>query len=122
MYAVIKTGGKQYRVAQGEYLRVEKLEGNEGDSIELNDVLMIADGDKRRCFLSMPYLMAIRVTGDIVQFLSIETTFLLYFNRSNFLEEAMISSLSCFCRAPTNACRSRRYPLNQDNCFCQSQN
>ena len=46
MYAVVKTGGKQYKVAQGDILKVEKLEGNEGDSIELNNVLMIADGDK----------------------------------------------------------------------------
>ena len=46
MYAVVKTGGKQYRVAQGDVLKVEKLDGNEGDSIELSDVLMIADGDK----------------------------------------------------------------------------
>ena len=45
MYAVVKTGGKQYRVTQGEVLKVEKLDGNEGDSIELNEVLMIADGD-----------------------------------------------------------------------------
>ena len=46
MYAVVKTGGKQYKVAQGDILKVEKLEGNEGDAIELNQVLMIADGDK----------------------------------------------------------------------------
>ena len=46
MYAVVKTGGKQYKVTQGEYLKVEKLEGNEGDTIELDQVLMIADGDK----------------------------------------------------------------------------
>ena len=46
MYAVVKTGGKQYRVAQGDKLKVEKLEGNEGDSITLDQVLMVADGDK----------------------------------------------------------------------------
>lgn len=45
MYAVIKTGGKQYRVAAGDKLRVETLNAAEGDSIELNDVLMVADGD-----------------------------------------------------------------------------
>jgi large subunit ribosomal protein L21 len=45
MYAVIKTGGKQYRVAAGDTLRVETLNAAEGDSIELNDVLMIADGE-----------------------------------------------------------------------------
>ena len=46
MYAVVKTGGKQYRVAQGDKLKVEKLEGIEGDKIVLDQVLMIADGDK----------------------------------------------------------------------------
>lgn len=46
MYAVIKTGGKQYRVQAGDKLRVETLSANEGDSIELKDVLLVADGDK----------------------------------------------------------------------------
>jgi len=45
MYAVIATGGKQYRVTKGETLRVEKLEGEEGSAVELDGVLMIADGD-----------------------------------------------------------------------------
>ena len=43
MYAVIKTGGKQYRVAQGDRLRVEKLPGNVGDSVTLGEVLLIND-------------------------------------------------------------------------------
>ncbi len=46
MYAVIATGGKQYKVTKGETLRVEKLAGEEGDSVKLDKVLMIADGDK----------------------------------------------------------------------------
>ena len=46
MYAVIATGGKQYRVTKGETLRVEKLAGEEGSSIKLDQVLMIGDGDK----------------------------------------------------------------------------
>lgn len=46
MYAVVKTGGKQYRVAQGDKLKVEKLEGIEGDKIVLDQVLMVADGEK----------------------------------------------------------------------------
>jgi large subunit ribosomal protein L21 len=45
MYAVIATGGKQYRVTEGETLKVEKIEGEEGSEIELDQVLMIADGD-----------------------------------------------------------------------------
>ena len=45
MYAIVKTGGKQYQVAAGDRLLVEKLEGDVGDSIEFNEVLLIADGD-----------------------------------------------------------------------------
>lgn len=43
MYAVIKTGGKQYRVAQGDRLRVEKLAGNVGDAVTLAEVLLVVD-------------------------------------------------------------------------------
>lgn len=46
MYAVIKTGGKQYRVSEGQTLKVEQLPGNEGDEINFEQVLMIADGDQ----------------------------------------------------------------------------
>jgi len=63
MYAVVKTGGKQYRVAQGQYLKVEKLEGNEGDTIELDQVLMIADGDKLK--IGSPMLDGGKVTATI---------------------------------------------------------
>ncbi len=45
MYAVIKTGGKQYRVAPGEKLKVEKLDGDVGSDVVLDQVLMVADGD-----------------------------------------------------------------------------
>ncbi len=46
MYAVIKTGGKQYRVAVEDKITVERLTGEAGEIIELNEVLMIGDGDK----------------------------------------------------------------------------
>jgi len=45
MYAVISTGGKQYRVSKGDICRVEKLDAEEGAKVELDQVLMIADGD-----------------------------------------------------------------------------
>ena len=45
MYAVIKTGGKQYRVAKGDSLKVETIAAEEGSSIELDEVLMVANGD-----------------------------------------------------------------------------
>ena len=45
MYAIIRTGGKQYQVAAGDTLRVEKLQGELGDTIELSDVLLVTDGE-----------------------------------------------------------------------------
>ena len=44
MYAVIKSGGKQYRVKAGQTIRLEKLAGEAGSSVELGDVLMVEDG------------------------------------------------------------------------------
>ncbi|MFW2371868.1 MAG: 50S ribosomal protein L21 [Gammaproteobacteria bacterium] len=63
MYAVVKTGGKQYKVAEGQYLKVEKLDGNEGDSIELDQVLMIADGDNLK--IGSPMIDGGKVTAKI---------------------------------------------------------
>ena len=45
MFAVVKTGGKQYIVSKGEVLKVEKLDAEVGSEIELTDVLMVTDGD-----------------------------------------------------------------------------
>ena len=45
MYAVVVTGGKQYRVMKGETLRVEKLEAEAGSEIKLDDVLLLGDSD-----------------------------------------------------------------------------
>ena len=63
MYAVIQTGGKQYRVAQGSTLKVEKIEADEGASVELDKVLMIADGDDVK--VGAPYLDGGKVTATI---------------------------------------------------------
>jgi len=46
MYAVIKTGGKQYRVMQGETLRVEKLPGDVGSAVNFNQVLLVGAGEE----------------------------------------------------------------------------
>ena len=45
MYAVFKTGGKQYRAAEGDKLKVEKLNVAEGDSVEFDEVLLVGEGD-----------------------------------------------------------------------------
>ena len=45
MYAIIKTGGKQYRISPGDVLRVERLPGERGDEVILDQVLLVTDGD-----------------------------------------------------------------------------
>lgn len=64
MYAVIATGGKQYRVTEGETLKVEKLAGEEGSEIELDQVLMVGDGDSVQ--VGTPVLDKGSVTAKIV--------------------------------------------------------
>jgi len=64
MYAVIKTGGKQYRVAQGDRLRVEKLAGNVGDSVTLNEVLLVGSGEGVK--VGAPLVSGAKVEAKIV--------------------------------------------------------
>ncbi|HBA36228.1 MAG TPA: 50S ribosomal protein L21 [Gammaproteobacteria bacterium] len=54
MFAVIKTGGKQYKVSEGDKLRVESLPYDEGEALEIDQVLMVADGDNIK--LGQPYV------------------------------------------------------------------
>ncbi len=63
MYAVIQTGGKQYRVSQGDTLKVEKLNAEEGASIDIEKVLMVADGDDIR--IGTPYVEGGKVTARV---------------------------------------------------------
>ncbi len=64
MYAVIKTGGKQYRVASGEKLRIEQVPGEIGTEVVLDQVLMVADGEN--VTLGTPLLSGASVTAKIV--------------------------------------------------------
>ena len=64
MYAVIQTGGKQYRVTKGETIKVEILPGDVGSHVVLDKVLMLADGDKLQ--LGRPLLNGASVKGTIV--------------------------------------------------------
>ena len=63
MYAVVSTGGKQYRVAEGDLCRVEKLDAEEGASVEIDRVLMIADGDKIN--IGTPFVDGGKVTATV---------------------------------------------------------
>ena len=65
MNAVVKTGGKEYRIAKGDLIRVEKMEGKVGDQVTMKDVLMISDEDKVQ--VGNPFLTNAVITGEIVQ-------------------------------------------------------
>jgi large subunit ribosomal protein L21 len=64
MYAVIKTGGKQYKVEVGATLKVEKLIGAEGTKVVIDKVLMIADGDKTT--IGAPIIAGAKVNATVV--------------------------------------------------------
>ena len=64
MYAVIKTGGKQYRVIKGETLKIESLDGDVGSAIVFDKVLMLGDGDK--VSVGKPLLVGATVTATIL--------------------------------------------------------
>lgn len=63
MYAVIKTGGKQYKVSEGATLKVEKIAADEGANIELDQVLMVVDGDK--VTVGAPLVVGGKVTATV---------------------------------------------------------
>ena len=65
MYAVVNTGGKQYKVQPGDILRVEKLPGDVGSPVTFDRVLMVADGEEVN--VGRPLLEKISVTGTIVE-------------------------------------------------------
>ena len=65
MYAVIKTGGKQYRVAQGDVIKVERLNGERGNSLTFDHVLMLGNSDETK--IGAPLLEGASVKGTIVE-------------------------------------------------------
>jgi len=65
MYAVVNSGGKQYKVQQGEVLRVEKISGDVGSPVTFDRVLMFSDGENVR--IGQPLLDSVAVEGHIVE-------------------------------------------------------
>lgn len=63
MYAIVETGGKQYRVSQGDVLRVEKLAAGEGEVVELDKVLLISDDNGVK--VGNPYIDGAKVTVKV---------------------------------------------------------
>jgi large subunit ribosomal protein L21 len=79
MYAVIATGGKQYRVEKGEVLRIEKLQAEPGTTVEFNEVLMIADGADVR--LGVPLLAGGKVTALVEKHAKADKVVIVKFRR-----------------------------------------
>lgn len=65
MYAVIKTGGKQHRVTEGETLKIEKLEAATGDTVQFDDVLLVASGDDVN--IGAPLVEGAAVKAEVLQ-------------------------------------------------------
>lgn len=63
MYAVIKTGGKQYKVSEGDTLKVELIDADEGANVVLDQVLLVADGDNIK--VGTPLLEGGKVTATV---------------------------------------------------------
>ncbi len=64
MYAVVKTGGKQYKVSEGDVLNIEKIEGDKGNAVVFDEVLMVSsDSDIK---VGTPYVTGVKVTGEII--------------------------------------------------------
>ncbi len=65
MYAIVKTGGKQFKAAEGETIIVEKLEGEPGTAIELTEVIAVLDGDATT--LGSPFVKGASVQVEILR-------------------------------------------------------
>lgn len=64
MFAVLSTGGKQYKVSQGDLIEVEKLENNTGDTVTWDQILMVGEGENIE--VGSPYITGCTVTGEVV--------------------------------------------------------
>lgn len=64
IHAIVATGGKQYRVSEGKVIDVERLSGDEGTTVELSEVLLVADGEK--VTVGQPTLAGAKVRATIV--------------------------------------------------------
>ena len=64
MYAVIKTGGKQYKVSEGEVLCFEKIEGDKGDTVSFDEVLLVSRDED--VTVGAPFVEGARVVGEII--------------------------------------------------------
>ena len=86
MYAVIQTGGKQYRVEPGQTVVVEKLPGESGDKIQFDEVLLISSGDGGPVTIGKPVISGATVSAEIVdQVLGEKLTVFKFRRRKNYV-------------------------------------
>lgn len=64
MYAIIKTGGKQYKVEEGKTIFIEKLDAEVGAAVEFGDVLLLSDADVK---IGQPFVAGAKVTGTVME-------------------------------------------------------
>jgi len=87
MYAIVATGGKQYRVKEGEKLRVEKLSAEAGETVELDKVLMVGEGDDVK--IGAPYLEGAKVTATVAANGRCDKVKIVKFNRRKHYRKQM---------------------------------
>ncbi len=64
MYAIIRTGGKQFKISPGDIIKIEKISGQKGESVEMKDVLFYAEGEN--VLTGQPMLFNVKVVGEIL--------------------------------------------------------
>lgn len=65
MYAVIATGGKQFRVSEGEKIQIEKMSGEAGQTVEFDKILMVVDGDNVQ--MGAPFIQGAKVNAEVIR-------------------------------------------------------
>lgn len=65
MYAIIETGGKQYRVTEGDQIRIEKIKAADGEQVKFDKVLVLGDGAEAK--VGAPYVDGAAVFGDVIE-------------------------------------------------------
>ncbi len=87
MYAVIKSGGKQHRVEEGEFLRVEKMDIATGEKIDFDEVLMVTNGDEVK--IGTPFVTGVKVTAEILTHGRSDKVKIIKFNRRKHSRKQM---------------------------------
>ncbi len=86
MYAVFRSGGKQYRAAKGDVLRLEKIEGDEGATVKFDDVLLVGEGSDIK--VGSPTLSGTTVSGKVIrQGKSRKVSVVKFKRRQNYLRQ-----------------------------------